>query len=244
MVGWITVGTQAGSHSIDAALRTELAAQAFINPRHNSHKLENDKTPEKSPVNEKDEKQDMRIMAASPTRSEAKTLLKDRSGLSKDNQEGFIVLDEGNGLSPQPNSTGVSGALVPYSHFMNVRGDEGERGPIYNFARIFTWTHLTKNVVDALIATVIRIRNEESLQEHLPEHVEEQHRGNPDPWMRFLEGSCAHTERYCGLDNNPIYAYPEWQQVPLEMWKAIAVASFWAIFVQWGTTGAACTTSP
>ena len=238
VVGWITIGMQAGSHSIDLALRTQEAGQAFLQNSPNGNGMHHTRTSGKSPTEEKD----LRISQLSPTKSEGQRYLRDRSGVSSDYQEGFIVLDDGNGLSPQPNSLASAGARAPYSHFLNVRGDEKERGAIFNYARLFTWTHLTSHVTEALATKVTKIRAEEFCQDDLPEHVEGHLADSvkSDPWMRFLEGSSRHTERYCGVDQRPIYAYPEWKEIPLEMWKAIAVASFWAIFVQWGTTGSAC----
>ena len=229
---------QAGSDTVDVALRQQEAAQAFLHADPGSHAGSDPNRASEKTATAGDK--DIKITPLSPARSAPRTPLRDRSGISSDVQEGFIVLDDGNGLTPQPNSLTSNGVLAPYSQFMNIRGDEKERGPIFNYARVFTWSHLTDSVTRALITKVAKIRAEELCQEELPEHVEGHLVNNPDPWMRFLEGSSKHTERYCGLDERPIYAYPEWHEIPVAMWKALCVASFWAIFVQWGTTGSAC----
>ena len=233
-MGWITIGVQAESHTIDVALRTQEAAKALPSPRPGSH------APDTNGIPEKPEDKELRIQRLSSTQSEPRTPRRDKTTSTTDFQEGFIVLDDGNGLNPQPNSTATSGVLAPYSHFLNVRGDEGERGPIFNYARLFTWSHLTNNVMKALATKVAKIRAEELCQDDLPDHLEGHAADVPDMWTRVLEGSSKHTERYCGLDQNPLFAYPEWKEIPLEMWKAIFVAAFWAMFVQWGTTGSAC----
>ena len=230
------MGIQSGSFSIDTALRAQEAGQAFVSHRPGSQALIQ-KTPDSGPG-----EKDLRILSASPTQSELRPPFRDRHNITSDTQEGFIVLDDGNGLTPQPNSSGANGVMAPYSHFLNVRGDEGERGPIFNYARLFTWTHLVGNVTRALESEVANIRAEKILQEELPDHVQGHVNGSSDPWVRFLEGSAEHTERYCGLDRFPLFAYPEWSEIALPNWKAIAIASFWAIFLQWGTTGTACRT--
>ena len=228
---------QSGSNTIDIALRTQEAAKAFPKQPRESQTIDSGIASEKTAAAEDKE---MQIGIPSPPRSEPRTMPPGRTVFATDTQEGLIVLDDGNGLCPQPNSQSINGVLAPYSHFLNVRGDEKERGPTFNYARLFTWAQLTVTVTRALATKVAKIRAEELCQEDLPEHVEAHLNANPgDPWMRFLEGSSEHTERYCGLDLNPIYAYPEWNEVPLAMWKAIFTASFWAMFVQWGTTGSA-----
>ena len=56
-----------------------------------------------------------------------------------------------------------------------------------------------------------------------------------------LRGDAARTEAYCGLNrpNREIYAYPEWSEIPSGIWIGIGFSAILAMFVQWGTTGAA-----
>ena len=53
-----------------------------------------------------------------------------------------------------------------------------------------------------------------------------------------LLGNGARTEEYCGLDRET-YAYPEWNEIPAEIWIGIGFSAVLALGLQWGTTGAA-----
>lgn len=56
-----------------------------------------------------------------------------------------------------------------------------------------------------------------------------------------LDGHAEHIETYCGLGRTSyhIHAYPEWSEIPSFIWKGIAFSAGLALYLQWGTTGAA-----
>src|SRR5438034_9445689 len=81
-----------------------------------------------------------------------------------DNQQGLV---ERSGLTPQPYrpQTTVGGFEIPNIRNLSipswlgadVRGDERCRGPIYNYARVFTWWQFVNSVEEAFDATIENI---------------------------------------------------------------------------------------
>lgn len=251
MWGWITVGTQAGSHAIDIALQTEHAHLALSPHPHPIEKSEKAKSFEDAITAE-----DKEGLNLSSGRNDRGTCVSHPRSpcFALEVQQGFLVADDGSGLTPQPNiASPCNGYETTISHFLGARGDEMERGPIFNYARVFTWSHIANEVTKALRTTVTHIRASEPCQQHTMHRATVSSNSFSDstsvpsdsetdpssPWVRFLDGTSVHTERYCGIDSSPIWAYPEWTEIPLEVWKGIFVASFVAIFVQWGTSGSA-----
>ena len=149
-------------------------------------------------------------------------------------QRGLVVADkQSSGLTPQ---TKRSSQLPreedqPISPFLNIRGDEKRRGPAFNYARTFTYYHLIQTITDALRTTIDNIRNRETCSGE-PELQEQDYK-------KLLLGNGASTEAYCGLDKLEIYAYPEWKDIHAEIWIGISLSAMVALFLQWGTTGAA-----
>ena len=152
------------------------------------------------------------------------------------NQRGLIVADKrDSGLTPQTSRT----PRLPReehqgtSHFFNIRGDEKRRGPVFNYARTFTYCHLVGTVTQALQTTIDNICDRKTCSgEH--EFQEQGHRTG-------LLGNGACTEAYCGLDrpDREIYAYPEWSEIPSAIWIGMGFSAVLALILQWGTTGAA-----
>ena len=119
------------------------------------------------------------------------------------------------------------------SRFCNIRGDEKRRGPAFNYARTFTYCHLIRAVTQALQTTADNICERKSCSGER-EFQEQNYRTG-------LQGNAACTEAYCGLDrpDREIYAYPEWREIPSDIWIGMASSAALAMFLQWGTTGAA-----
>lgn len=119
----------------------------------------------------------------------------------------------------------------------DIVGDEKKEGPIFNYARVFTWWQLAQTIETALATTVNNIATGQTCKP-----VEEKgaipwnHEGRPE---ENLAGDSFTTAQYCGLDltHGQILAYPEWKDITVDVWKRILIASCIAIFVQWGTTG-------
>ena len=152
------------------------------------------------------------------------------------NQRGLVVVDKrSSGLTPQTRRTPQ---LPPeeyqrISQFFNIRGDEKRRGPAFNYARTFTYCHLIRTITQALQTTIDNICDRNTCSgEH--EFQEQGYRAG-------LLGNGADTEAYCGLDSpdREIYAYPEWSEIPSEIWIGIGFSAILALVLQWGTTGAA-----
>jgi hypothetical protein len=260
ILGWITVGVQYRSDTVDAALGKEEAYRA----------LEHDVVSDNLVVNLEDE------------------------------QRGLVVRS---GLAPQPHhkrsQTAQDGMDAP--HLANlelpmwcgadVRGDERKRGPIYNYARIFTWWQLASTIEQALRKTLDNIADGKACDEtHTARAMYQRtHSGSPPPlaWNQThfapqnlnaptsptqkpsattsskstitaassrtwddtrgelnLLGDISQTARYCGLSTQAIEAYPWWSGdcrkpgLSAAVYRRIFAASMTAIFVQWGTTGA------
>ena len=152
------------------------------------------------------------------------------------NQRGLVVADKrDSGLTPQTRRI----PQVPReederaSQFLNIRGDEKRRGPAFNYARTLTYCHLIKIITQALQTTIDNICDRKTCSGEDVFH-EQDHRSG-------LQGNGACTEAYCGLDrpDREIYAYPEWSEIPSEVWIGIGFSATLAPFLQWGTTGAA-----
>ena len=119
------------------------------------------------------------------------------------------------------------------SSLFDVRGDERRRGPAFNYARTFTYCHLVNTIKKAVDTTMENISEGNTCSGEQNFEVGGHREG--------LLGNDACTEAYSGL-NRPgreIYAYPEWSEVPPEVWKGIGISALLALFLQWGTTGAA-----
>lgn len=115
----------------------------------------------------------------------------------------------------------------------DVRGDERHEGPVYNYARIFTWCSLANYMHDAMSETLSQIENGRACRtrdDGSSNWIED----NPE---RNLTGDTRETAAYCGLEMTRIKAYPEWNPIPNVVWKQLMFASFMALFIQRGTTG-------
>ena len=147
-------------------------------------------------------------------------------------QQGLVVVEDGFGLTPKPSrQSPLSVEPEEENQFFSYRGDERKRGPIYNYARIFTYCHLINTTNRCLAVMMNNIYERKTCSregEWTGANFDEQ-----------LKGSAACTEVYCGLDQHEIYAYPEWHETGHHIQKGIIVAILVALMVQWGTTGPA-----
>ena len=114
-----------------------------------------------------------------------------------------------------------------------MRGDEKRRGPIFNFARVFTYCHLVGTVHHTLRTMMENIRNRHPCIGRTGTWSEEKTHNTE------LCGDASQTEAYCGLDQRNIYAYPEWSEIPGHIWFGLVLSIVLSLFLQWGTTGAA-----
>ena len=150
------------------------------------------------------------------------------------------------GLTPQPHRVQtVVGAFdapelarleLPNWLGATVGGDEQRKGPIYNYAKLFTWWQLASSIDSALFRTIDNVSRARACSSTHNQPQPQWDMGIPAP--ENLVGDSRGTAQYCGLDTQPILAYPAWGDIPSEIYKRIVVASVLALFLQWGTTGA------
>lgn len=203
IMGWITVGTQVGSDSIDEALRADVAYRA--------------KEPPIGSETSATEKGEQRAIVV-------------RSGLA-------VQLHRRQANSAAFEAPPVTNLDLPRWFGADIMGDEKKEGPIFNYARVFTWWQLAQTVEMALTTTVNNIATGQTCKPTAEKVILKwNHEARPE---ENLTGDSFTTAQYCGLDltQGQILAYPEWKEIAAHVWKRIFIASFVAIFVQWGTTG-------
>jgi hypothetical protein len=126
---------------------------------------------------------------------------------------------------------------VPLCMGFDVRGDERLEGPVYNYARAFTWCQFSFQLHDAFSAVVGNLEAGKAVGG-------QQRHQDWDPAVD-LQGNTIETAQYCNLPMDPshqILAYPrkidsvyKSGRIQKRMWYAFTVA----MVVQWGTTGSA-----
>lgn len=108
-----------------------------------------------------------------------------------------------------------------------VGGDEPLKGPIFNYARPFTWWQLSTTVDEALWKTLDGVSTGKICA------------GAPQwsstvPGKECLSGDSQATAEYCELQKKKILAYPEWSELPFELKMRMVYASLVALLLQWG----------
>jgi hypothetical protein len=163
----------------------------------------------------------------------------------KGEQRGIMVRS---GLALQPHRVQTNEAAFEVPPVTNldlpgwlgadIMGDEKRIGPIFNYARVFTWWQLAQTVELALATTINAIAIGETCKTGEEKALFRTWTSERRPEDNLAGDSFA-TAQYCGLDLNrgEILAYPEWSDITADVWKRIVVASIVALFVQWGTTG-------
>ncbi|KAJ6496198.1 hypothetical protein C8R45DRAFT_1211840 [Mycena sanguinolenta] len=114
----------------------------------------------------------------------------------------------------------------------DVRGDEWREGPIFNYARAFTWFAFAEHVRKAFDTSIYRLR------------VREQPIVPPAPAdpadLPPAELTAQDAAICCGLaPSQDLRAFMSWVDIPSSAIRHTLYAAFFALFLQWGTTGAA-----
>lgn len=179
-------------------------------------------------------------------RAKEPPILPETSVTEKGEQRGIMMRS---GLAVQPHRAQTNEAAFEVPPIVNltlpgwcgvdIMGDEQQPGPIFNYARVFTWWQLARTVETALTMSVNNIATGQTCKQSSEKMTS-------PPWNmerrpeENLAGDSYTTAQYCGLDLNrgQIIAYPEWSDIAPDVWKRIFAASIMAMFVQWGTTGA------
>ncbi|RYP50939.1 hypothetical protein DL769_010883 [Monosporascus sp. CRB-8-3] len=193
---------------------------------------------------------DIRLL---PTRSETGTLRRrseDADGvrIALERQKAFKVAQECKLMQPLKRTPGEHGPLslerhadtIPNCLGCSVPGDEKQEGPAFNYARIFTWWNMANRLHQALERTAINLELRLDLDEKtVPKDLKFK--------QRNLKGDSLRLSRYCGLADTvhgqivpqDLKEYPEWSELDSGFYQRIVTAIAVALFVQWGTTGAA-----
>jgi hypothetical protein len=119
-----------------------------------------------------------------------------------------------------------------------LRVDETNTAPIYNFSRFLSWVQSVEEVLRAFEAASQRRQQHESVDPG-QDWVVVQPNEQPHPENRL--GNRAQVERYCTQDDLEV---PGTEDTRRGRWgpnvlSRMLVSSFLALFLQWGTTGAA-----
>ena len=151
---------------------------------------------------------------------------------------------------------------------LSVYCDEIQQGPVYNYARMFTWrltAHRLLTYFDTAADNVNKGRTIEQARTYQAEQKQVQQNGaiplgqvqvppqhapaaNPAPQKTqtleevFANASVADREMYCGIPTTgelPVFPAGSDKGVFPNLWFHILSAFAMAVCVQWGTTGAA-----
>lgn len=114
----------------------------------------------------------------------------------------------------------------------SVYGDEIQPGPVFNYARIFTWRHIAQNLLNYFETAADNISQQMNLD------LSKQNTRALS--LQDLNGDVHRMSRYCGIPNTDELAeYPQSGEPGAEFWKQVIGAIIVAVLVQWGTAGPA-----
>ena len=127
-----------------------------------------------------------------------------------------------------------------YSRFLpktfmgfSIAGDELEPGPIFNYARPWTHANAVKHIADAFKTLTMRQLMEE------PVARDREWDPDPDNWKENLQGSPEEYSRYINAEGEDVLDYSIHAPASADLNFNCVIAAFVAVFLQWGTTGAA-----
>ena len=114
----------------------------------------------------------------------------------------------------------------------SIAGDELEPGSIFNQARIWTHMHASKQVAEAFLMLTRRQKQRQTV--HGREWEEE-----PSRWTENLQGTPEQMSRYISASHEDRQDFSVHARTSADLIHNCITASFVAVFLQWGTTGAA-----
>ena len=126
-------------------------------------------------------------------------------------------LDPSKPLGHVEDSTYVTLGLHTWFGF-SLQGDEAREGPLFNYARLFTFRQFATTVTEAFDNMLANSANSKGGQGQ-----------NRDVDLFKVASSC-NLER-------PLQAYTPWAKIDSVVWHHLIIAAGAAIFVQWGTVG-------
>ena len=115
---------------------------------------------------------------------------------------------------------------------LSIAGDELEPGSIFNQARIWTHMHASKQVAEAFLMLTRRQKQRQTV--HGREWEED-----PSRWTENLQGTPEQMSRYISASHEDQQDLSVHARASADLVHNCITASFVAVFLQWGTTGAA-----
>ena len=137
---------------------------------------------------------------------------------------------------------------------LSIYGDEIQPGPVYNYARVFTWRLTAQRLLHYFDTAADNFAARRGMEQVWQDHIR-QHQvptgpararvPNPQPAPLTLQqlladASVPRMEAYCGIPRDAeLTEYPTATEVDSSLWFHVLGAFAMAAFVQWGTTGPA-----
>ena len=110
-------------------------------------------------------------------------------------------------------------------------------GPLWNYARLFTWSQLASTIHNALLETIDSVAAAESNTSSIENGGSADERSPNVSAQETFVGAMHHPAEICGLASESIVPYPKWSDMHLDTYLRILYASLVALILQWGTTG-------
>lgn len=125
---------------------------------------------------------------------------------------------------------------VPHMYSATLTGHEGEEGPIYNYARVFTAARFAETVTYGFERALKAIADGKSPNGKWRRYDGE---GKRVDLHENLIGTTEQYARFCGFDQNLELreSYASWSAIPKKVWRHVLVSILVALFVLWGTVG-------
>ena len=114
----------------------------------------------------------------------------------------------------------------------SIAGDELEPGSIFNHARIWTHMHASKQVAEAFLMLTRRQRQRETVNGREWED-------DPGRWTENLQGTPEQMSRYISAIHEDRRHFSVHARASADLVHNCITAGLVAVFLQWGTTGAA-----
>jgi hypothetical protein len=121
-------------------------------------------------------------------------------------------LDESGRIQKPDNVSSYEILEVPTWLGFSIVGDEALEGPIFNYARLFTFREFSITIRKAFVANIASLKADNNRKRNIFEVAES-----------------------CKLDEPLLHAYTPWQKIDSTVWHHMLIAAGAAIFVQWGT---------
>lgn len=132
-------------------------------------------------------------------------------------------------LDDEADSTMVPQTFLGFS----IAGDELEPGPIFNYARVWSHLNAAKHVAEAFLESTKRQRRQQAVTPG------KYWNKSPERWDYNLQGTPEEMSKYISPTNRDIEDFPVHPPPSAGLVHNCITAAFVAVFLQWGTTGAA-----